>query len=98
MSRETTGDFYASSALMTAYSNYMREVAEEELARIESDKDKIDDLLHFNETMKSASFFTCFDNMCKIAFWSKILNFNDHNKPIEDRECFDVYVDATEGC
>ena len=76
---------------MTAYLNHMRGMAEEELARIESDKDTMDDLLQFNETLKLASFFTCFDNMCKIAFRSKILNFNDHNKPIVDRECFDVY-------
>ena len=41
MSRETTGDFFALSALITAYSNRMREVAHEELARIESDKDEI---------------------------------------------------------
>ena len=36
--------------------------------------------------------------MCKIAFRSKIFNFNDHNKSIVDRECIDVYVDATEWC
>ena len=41
---------------MTAHSNRMRDVAEEELVRIESDKDKIDNLLQFSETMKLASF------------------------------------------
>ena len=98
MSKEMTGDFYASSALMTAYSNQMRTAAEEKLAQMERNKDKIDDLLSFNETTKSESFFNCFGNMCKNAFKSKVVKFTDHNKPIIERECFDVYVEAAEWC
>ena len=65
---------------------------------MERNKDKIDDLLSFNKTTKSESFFNCFDNMCKNAFESKVVKFADHNKPIIERECFDVYVEAAEWC
>jgi len=73
----------------------MRTAAEEKLVRMEKDKEKVDDLLQFNE---SASFFKCFDNMCKHTFKSKVVEFNNHNKPIIERECFDVYVEAAEWC
>jgi len=34
-------------------------------------------------------FFNCVD---------KVVKFRDHNKPIIESECFDVYVEATEWC
>ena len=76
----------------------MRTTAEEKLVRMEQKKEKIDNLLKFNETIKSASSFNSFDNMCKNAFKSNVVEFNDHNKPIIERECFDVNVEAAEWC
>jgi hypothetical protein len=88
MAQETMGDFYSSSALYTAYCRRSLVVCQSML-----DKEVTERLLEFNETNRSKSFFTAFDNMCRRMFAKVLVQMNDHNKPIIPIECFDTYVD-----
>ena len=93
MAQETMGDFYSSSALYTAYCRRSLVVCQSML-----DKEVTERLLEFNETNRSKSFFTAFDNMCRRMFAKVLVQMNDHNKPIIPIECFDTYVDLAEDC
>ena len=89
MARETVGDVYASSALALAFQDTLVLAQQKEMVAPSS---TATELINFNETDKSALFFSLFDDLCQHRFLNAIVGFNDHCTSLVDLQDFDHFV------
>ena len=89
IARETVDDVYASSALALAFQDALVLAQQKEMVAPSS---TATELIDFNETDKSALFFSLFDDLCRHRFLHAIVGFNDHCTSLVDLQDFDHVV------